>query len=153
MPPPRKILLARPHAFIVSEIRTFLEHAGYAPEKADSVADIESSRHGALAGAIVSTAVVSSIGASAEEVFAALRRKYPRLPVLFAGLVDFAKMQDLVRRIVAPLHADAQILPMAPATESHAGLGRENVFPVLRKEDLAPGDAAALAARIVRRHF
>lgn len=39
---------------------------------------------------------------------------------------------------------------IAASTETHAGLGRENVFPVLPKEDLASAD---VRENIVRRHF
>lgn len=146
----RKVLLARPHTFIVSEMRPFLEQAGFAPAKLESLAELDSGRLGTLSGAIISTAVVSSVGASAEEVFAAVRRKYPRLPILFAGLTDFALMKTAVERVVKSVHDHVEVLPISSSTEAHAGLGRENVFPVLRKEDLA---SAVVAEKIVRRHF
>ncbi len=153
MPVAKKILLARPHSFIVSEMRPFLEKAGFAPVKLESLTDLESGTVGSLSGAIISTAVVSSVGASPEEVFAAVRRKYPRLPVLFAGLTEFPTMKGAVERVIKPFHSDAQVLPIAASTESHPALGRENAFVVLRKEDLAPGEAAGLAERILRKHF
>lgn len=153
MPATKKVLLARPHSFIVSEMRPSLERAGFVPSALESLAALEAGGTGALSGAIISTAVLSSVGASADEVFVALRKRYPRLPVLFAGLTDFAMMKGVVGRIVQALHLGADVLPIAAATESHPGLGRDNVFLVLRKEDLAPGEPAALAERILRKHF
>jgi len=64
----RNILLARPHPFIVAEMKPFLEQNGYSPRKVHTLADIPGSTSGA-AGAIISLAVVSSIGESAETVF------------------------------------------------------------------------------------
>ena len=153
MPVAKKVLLARPHSFIVSEMRPFLEKTGFTPVKLERLTDLELGTVGSLSGAIISTAVVSSVGASAEEVFAALRRKYPRLPVLFAGLTKFPTMKSTVERVTKPLHGNAEVLPIAASTESHPALGSENIFVVLRKEDLAPGDTASLAERILRKHF
>lgn len=149
----KKVLLARPHSFIVSEMRPFLENAGFTPVKLERLTDLESGTVGTLSGAIISTAVVSSVGASAEEVFAALRRKFPRLPILFAGLTEFPTMKGAVERVTKPVHGNAEVLPIAASTESHPRLGRENVFVVLHKDDLAPGEAASLAERILRKHF
>lgn len=80
----KNILLARPHGFIVSEMRPFLEKAGYAAIKLESLADLETGRE-RFAGAIISTAVVSSIGTTPAAVYAALRLKHPKAPILFAG--------------------------------------------------------------------
>lgn len=153
MPIAKKVLLARPHSFIVSEMRPFLERSGFAPAPLENLAALNAGSPGALSGAIISTAVLSSVGASADEVFAALRKKYPRVPVLFAGLTEFPMMKGVVERVVKALHPGAEVLPIETATESHPGLGRDNVFLVLRKEDLAPGEPAALAERILRKHF
>jgi hypothetical protein len=55
--------------------------------------------------------------------------------------------------VVGRLHPGAEVLPFSSASENHPGLGRENVFLVLRKEDMAPGSAAETAERILRKHF
>lgn len=149
----KKILLARPHSFIVSEMRPFLEKGGFAPSKLESLAELVQGNPGTFSGAVISTAVISTVNATAEEVFTAVRKRYPRLPVLFAGLTEFPMMKSAVERIVANTHPGAEILPIASATENHPGLGRENVFLVLRKEDLAAGAPSELAERILRKHF
>ena len=149
----KKVLLARPHFFIVAEMRPFLEKAGFAPSKLETLADLGGETHGFLSGAVISTAVVSSVGASVEEVFSAVRAKYPRLPILFAGLLDFPTMKSAVERYVKSHHADAEILPIAAQTESHPGLGKKSVFLVLTKENLASEEARALAQRVLRKHF
>lgn len=149
----KKTLLARPHTFIVSEMRPFLEKSGFAPSKLDSLGDLQHGNVGTFNGAVISTAVISSVNASAEEVFTALRQRNPKLPVLFAGLTEFSMMKSTVERIVGKIHPNAEILPIAASTENHPGLGKENVFLVLRKEDLAAGAPSELAERILRKHF
>lgn len=147
----KKVLLARPHSFIVSEMRPFLEKNGFAPTKLENLQALETGNLGTFSGAVISTAVVSAVNASAEEIFAALRKRYPKLPVLFAGLTEFPVMKSAIDRVVKNLHPDAEILPFATTTETHPGLGRENIFLVLKKEDLAA--SAELTERILRKHF
>lgn len=37
---PKNVLLARPHSFIVSEMKPFLEQNGYVPKKLETIDDI-----------------------------------------------------------------------------------------------------------------
>lgn len=145
----RRVLLARPHAFIVDQMKPFLADAGFAPEAANTLAEV-GARSAATRGAIISTAVVSSVAADAATVFAELRRASPRLPVLFAGLTDLDMMKAAVLRIVRPLHPDAEVVGIDEAEQ--ARLGSANVFVVLRKEDLAPGKVDT-AISVLQRHF
>ncbi|MFH2134483.1 MAG: hypothetical protein ABII81_04800 [Pseudomonadota bacterium] len=145
----KKVLLARPHAFIVSEMRPFLEKNGYQPSKLEDIGDIHPGKLGSFSGAIISTAVVSSIPAKPAEVFAALRKNYPNLPVIFAGLTEFDSTQPTLQRIVSDLHPGATILPFNAKAEGHPKLGERDVFLFLNKEDIAAPDAE----RILRRHF
>lgn len=145
----RRVLLARPHAFIVDQMKPFLADAGFSPEAAKTLADV-GARGTATRGAIISTAVVSSVAADAATVFAELRRTSPRLPVLFAGLTDLDMMKAAVLRIVRPLHPDAEVVGIDEAEQ--ARLGSANVFVVLRKEDLAPGKVDT-AISVLQRHF
>jgi hypothetical protein len=149
----KKVLLARPHSFIVSDMKPFLEKSGFLPVRLDALSALDSGISGTMSGAVISTAVLSTINASAEEVFSALRKKYPRLPVIFAGLTEFSMMKSAVERVVGRLHPGAEVRPFSGTSENYPGLGRENVFLVLRKEDMAPGPAAEAAERVLRKHF
>lgn len=145
----KKVLLARPHAFIVSEMRPFLEKNGYQPSKLEDIGDIRPGKLGSFSGAIISTAVVSSIPAKPAEVFAALRKNYPNLPVIFAGLTEFDSTLPTLQRIVNDLHPGATILPFNTKAEGYPRLGERDVFLFLNKEDIASPDAE----RLLRRHF
>lgn len=145
----KKVLLARPHAFIVSEMRPFLERNGYQPTRLENLDDLHPGKLGTFSGAIISTAVVSSIPAKPAEVFAALRKSYPSLPVIFAGLAGFDSTLPTIQRIVHDIHPGSTILPLDARAETHARLGERDVFLYLNKDDLANGSAAG----ILRRHF
>lgn len=145
----KKVLLARPHAFIVAEMRPFLERTGYQPTRLEKLDDMQSGKLGTFSGAIISTAVVSSIPAKPADVFASLRQHYPSLPVIFAGLTEFDSTQPTIQRIVHELHPGAAILPFDKRAGEHPGLGGRDVFLFLNKEDIA----AAGAETILRRHF
>jgi hypothetical protein len=145
----KKVLLARPHSFIVAEMRPFLERSGYQPVKLESIGDIQFGKLGTFSGAIISTAVVSSIAAKPAEVFAELRKKYPSLPVIFAGLTEFDSVVQVIERIVHDLHPAATILSFNGKAEAHQRLGERDVFLFMSKDDIS----SAAAENIVRRHF
>ncbi len=145
----KKVLLARPHAFIVAEMRPFLERNDYQPTKLENVGDMQPGKLGTFSGAIISTAVVSSIPEKPAEVFTALRKHYPNLPVMFAGLTEFDSTLPTLQRIVSEQHPGATILPFNAKAEAHPRLGERDVFLFLNKEDIAAPDAE----RILRRHF
>lgn len=148
----RNIVLARPHPFIVSEMKPFLEQNGYTPAPLAALADLPASTVGA-AGAIISLAVVSPIGATAEAVYTELRKSAPRLPVLFASIIDFAAAKSTLERLAKNAGVTGTILGIDAASETNPALGKPDTFLFLNKDDLVSPDQRALAARILKRHF
>jgi hypothetical protein len=149
---PKNVLLARPHSFIVSEMKPFLEQNGYVPKKLETIDDIPTSVAG-TSGAIISLAVVSSVGESAETVFAELRKSARQLPVLFASMVNFATAKGALERLAKNLGVQASILDISPANETHPDLGKPDTYLYLSKDDLVSPERRALAASIIKRHF
>ena len=149
----KKVLLARPHSFIVAEMRPFLERTGYQPSKLENIDDMYPGKLGQFNGAIISMAVVSTIAAKPAEVFAALRKSYPNLPVVFAGLTDFQSTMPSIERIVRALHPGAEILPISSLAEAHPRLGAHDIFLFMNKDDITGAAGDGLAERILRRHF
>ena len=148
----KMILLARPHPFIVTGMKPFLEGNGYSPKKLENFSDMRAGIAGAL-GAIISLAVESSIKETMEQVYAEIRRVSPALPVLFAGMLDFAAMKGPMRRLAISEGIEAELLGMDAESENHPGLCKPNTFLYISNGDLANPDRRKLAARIVRRHF
>jgi hypothetical protein len=139
--------------FIVADMQPFLTEAAFRPQKLDSLAELSRLHPGDFYGVIISNAVVSPINASAEEVFAAVRRRMPRVPVIFAGLTEFAIAKGAVERVAKTLHAVVQVLPVSRETLDHPDLGRESSFVVLTKDDLSSEASRAMAKKVVQRHF
>lgn len=149
----RKVLLARPHAFIVAEMRPLLEHAGFIPTPLSTLSQLaESGAHGAR-GAVISVALSSSMPESAATVFAALRKHAPRMPVAFAGLADFDSARHTIARIVQSLAPQAVILPIEAGETRPAGLGQPDVFIYIQKDNLKTPEGLAQTERILQRHF
>jgi hypothetical protein len=146
----KRVLLARPHAFIVDEMRPFLVESGYTPVKVATLDEFKSTLSQPLYGAVVSTAVSSSIGADAATVFSRLREIAPQLPVMFAGMADFASIRLTAGRAVAPVISDA-VFHEAAAWPMRFDRRRE--FLVLRKEDLTSADVRQQATRALRALF
>lgn len=148
----KRVLLARPHAFIINQMRPFLLEAGYTPVGAQSLDHLAQELVGTFQGAIISTAVSSAVNADAAAVFRLVREKLPRLPIVFAGMADAATMKLSADRAVkalvsTPTIASPQDLGFATAAD------RTSTFLVLRKEDLMPGGTQEAAMRALRTLF
>lgn len=148
----RTILLARPHPFVAPVMRPFLEEAGYAVTTLDGQADLSAGAKDS-SGAIISIAVVSSVGESAEAVLAELRRISPALPVAFAGLLELDKARLALKRVGEACGVDVTPLGVIPGAETNSGLGQPETFVYLSKNDLDDPKKRGLAIRLMRRHF
>lgn len=148
----KTILLARPHPFIVSEMKPLLEQAGFATRKLESLADLPTAIRG-VSGVVVSLAISSPIGASAAEVLAEVRKLQPGVPVLFAAMLDLQEASSNLERLAKASGVVATVLGATAGSESHSGLGRSGTFVYLSKDDLSSPERRPLATQIIERHF
>lgn len=81
-----KVLLARPHDFVVEDMKKWLVELGVEPVRLSALAQLEAHAERDVAAVVVSTAVTSSVPATFGEALAACRRRFPRVPVVIAGL-------------------------------------------------------------------
>jgi DNA-binding NtrC family response regulator len=146
----KRVLLARPHAFIVNQMRPFLLDAGYVAVGAQNLEHLRTELASNFNGAIISTAVTSTVGVDAAAVFRLVRERQPRLPVVFAGMADAATMRTTAERAVKELVASPVF---AGPDDYRLGADRQTSFLILRKDDLLDADAVERAARALRSHF
>jgi hypothetical protein len=149
----RKVLLARPHPFIVSEMKPLLVSAGYMPSPLSEMNDITSGAWRDAKGAVISIAVSSVMPESAETVFSTLRSYAPEIPVVFAGLNDIDIAGGTIQRLVKASVPDATVIPVRRNNEHVRGLGKGNVFLYIEKDVLKTAEGTALAKRMLQRHF
>lgn len=148
----KNVLLARPHPFIVAEMKPFLEENGYKANKLENLSSLPSLAGGA-AGAIISLAVSSSVGESAEDVFLQMRKDAPRVPVLFASMLSLDNARPNLERIAKKAGVQANIVGVDSMPAAAAQLGRQENFLYFSKEDLASPERRAMALRLLQRHF
>ena len=148
----KRVLLARPHAFIVSEMRPFLVGAGYAPVRVETLEQLMQELARPLQGAVISTAVSSSLNADAATVFRLVREKAPTLPIVFAGMADLDTMKVVAERAVKALVTTPHVSG-PQGYRSVPSADRASSFLVLRKEDLQPGAFQDAALKAMRAHF
>lgn len=147
----KNILLARPHPFIVAEMKPFLEENGYTISKLEAMANLPALAPRA-GGAIISLAISSTIPESAEGVFQQLRQAAPGVPVVFASMLSFGQARPDMERLAA--HAGVQATFYGIDAEASASqLGRPEAFLYFSKDDLATPDRRVVAARMLKRHF
>ncbi|RUO23015.1 hypothetical protein CWE09_13880 [Aliidiomarina minuta] len=93
------ILLARPHPFIVSQVKPFLSAAQLTYAAAENEDDLK--RLGKTArAAVVSLALQSALPLSAKEVVDKLRAASPDLPLVFASLLTHDQAKSQIRRLL-----------------------------------------------------
>lgn len=146
----KRILLARPHAFIVNQMRPFLVDAGYVGVGARDLDHLRAELGSSLKGAIISTAVTSTVDADAAAVLRLVREMQPNLPVVFAGMADAATMRSTAERAVKGLVPSPVF---AGPADYRAGMNRSTSFLILRKDDLLNAVSIELATRALRSHF
>ena len=149
---PKTVLLARPHPFIVAEMKPFLEENGYTTDKLENLGNLPALARDA-AGAIISLAVSSSVGESAEDVFLQLRKDAPRVPVLFASMLSLDNARQGLERIAKKAGLQANILGVNATPAAAAQLGRQETFLYFSKDDLASPERRVMALRLIQRHF
>ena len=97
--PERKLLLARPHPFIMGPMADALTQGGFLPvaRSAGATPSLDDD----IVGAVISTAVVSSVPEHYADVYITIRNRCPTLPVVFATLLVAEQFAAVLRDALA----------------------------------------------------
>jgi hypothetical protein len=149
---PGTIVIARPHPFIVSSMKPFLEEIGYSIVKLDHVSELAAQAPRSN-GAVISLALTSPVAESAEEVFSQLRRISTRTPVLFASMLEVDQATHALEQIAKRHGFPANVMSVQSPSTSWTSLGKQESFLYLSKKDLEAPDRRAIVSQMARRHF
>lgn len=141
-----KALLARPHDFVVDDMRKWLTALGLEPVRLSTLADLEQHAPVDVRALVISTAVTSSVKASVADALAAVRRRFPITPLLLAGLASASSA-----RVGLDAELRAHGLALHGAGEP-AAWGTPRVALYIQDMDLRPGRTEALTAA-AKRHL
>ena len=139
---PNRVLVARPNDFIVNFTTESLVRAGFEPVVSHSAEEFAEHLKQPLTGVVISTAVSSQVALSLGQVFQAVRKKHPTVPVAVTTMSTLATAETAVR---AELGAQSVV----DSASLHAELGTTNVLLCLRRDALS--DHSADAA--LKQHF
>ncbi|MBL8911231.1 MAG: hypothetical protein JNM17_11105 [Archangium sp.] len=141
-----KVLLARPHDFVVVDMQRWVSALGYTPVRLSSVGELKEAVSTELAAIVISTAVSSSVKATVGEVLDAARAAHPSVPIVIASLSSLTSTQNGFRAELArhglTLHA----------CEEGASWGQPNVALFVTPAELKP-PRDELSSATARRHF
>ncbi|MDQ3265333.1 MAG: hypothetical protein M3Y59_17035 [Myxococcota bacterium] len=145
------VLLVRPHDFIVEEMSSFLEAAGFRPVRISSLDELSRFPEHEVSGAVISTAVTSVIPHSFSEVLHRVRGALPDLPLAAATLSrDFHKAASLIRGELGEQDRDLEVVPLGGAASSSLPRAPNRLLLLRREDLLAPSSGASEA---LRAHF
>lgn len=135
-----KALLARPHDFVVHEMTRWMKELGVEPVRLSAVDELDAHAPGDVAVVVISTAVSSPVKASFDEVLAQTRRRFPAVPLMFAGLSKVASVRTGLASALA-----SHRLSLAGIDEP-AAWGSSGLVLYVQDTDFQPGRRAALTA-------
>ncbi|MDP2270112.1 MAG: hypothetical protein Q8N23_09895 [Archangium sp.] len=81
-----KVLLARPNDFLVYDMSAWLRSLGLEPVRLSKLSELTAHPVTEIAGLVLSSAVTSAIPESLGAAMGAVRKVFPRKPVLISGL-------------------------------------------------------------------
>lgn len=138
---PRAVLLARPHQFIVGAMSDVLVRNGYLPVVPGSDGSYPTLADPALRGAIISTAVKSSVPDDHLAVYLRLRAARPDLALVFATLVPVNDYVHSLRGALGRRVGNATVVTFETVSGARwAGRGPGDVL-LLDKHDVETGGA------------
>lgn len=147
----KKVLLARPHPFIVKEMKPLLDQCGYEVLKPENTSDMVAQAKSCDA-AVISLAVVSNMGATAEEVLSEIHKANPKIPIIFASLLPFERVVSTISQMLDKVGIVARVIGASPtAASSSTKAGTLALY--LSQGDLTDITARARAKQLLLRHI
>lgn len=133
----RPILLARPHPFIVNEMRPLLTQAGFDVKGVINDAELANINAAIFSAAVISLAVISPVSQDPQQVLASLKEQGFTGKIIFAGLVPFERVENNLKQFLAASgwNIDVHALSSRDARSSSAAY--------IQQSDLAPAQAIA----------
>lgn len=147
----KTVLLARPHPFIVQEMKPLLEQCGYGVLKPGSLGDIDTHVN-ACDAAVISLAIISDIAASADDVTANIHRKNPGMPLIFASLLPFERAVAAISGLFGKLGIEAQVVGVSSSISTTSTSSALSVL-YLAKDELSDPAKREQVKRLLRRHI
>jgi len=127
---PTGVVLARPHRLIIGPMQNILRRNGFSPIAINKGSELNTLEKDQIAAAVISTAVVSPVSLSYEQVYARVRNAFGSLPVLFATMMDV----DIACKVIARETQKTDACPVKPLGE--AVIGNDTTVAVVSKTEL-----------------
>ncbi len=102
---------------------------------------------------MVSLAISSPIGETAEEVVRHLGTSSNKLPLIFTSMLPFEQAKHNLGRLAQTLQIPVTVLSADDATANASKLGKRETFVYLSKEDIAEPARRQLAEKVILQHF
>jgi hypothetical protein len=131
----------------------FMQESDYQAKPVKNLQQIKEVPSTAVRGTVISTAVRSDVSESYPEVLQQIRQVHPRIPVMFATLVDFDTIAKTIRLKLDEIGMDGQVVPISSETLQSGQLGDPNIYVVIHKNDITDVQRNAVAKQVLNRHF
>jgi hypothetical protein len=145
-----RVLLIRPNDFIADQLTSLLRALDIEATRFSSVPALEAADWAGVVGAVVSTAVTSSMPLSVPQAVNLARRR-ARVPLVMTTMLENERTAlELVQRELTEL-PQLVLFGVQPATRTHPALGTPDGVLVLRKREIE--QRAELTVELLGRHL
>lgn len=146
-----RVLLIRPNDFIADAMTSLVTRAGLQAFRVRTPSEFQLVELRGVVGAVVSTAVTSSIPMTFLEAVVTFRKRSMVALVATTMARDDTLATQFVARELANCSLGLVPLPSSPASLAHRQLGTTKGLLVLRKDQIDAPEATTL--ELLRRHF
>lgn len=148
----KKILLARPNSFIVTEMKKFISACNYTATPIADVSEFNNYNPSEIGGIVISTALNSSIKEEYAEVVKLASERFNGIPILLASLIDFDRVNASVNYNLGKSDLQYDLLSISTAAEKTFVNSKSDLI-VIEKDDLVNADKYDTTLKTIRSYF
>lgn len=137
----KQVLLARPHPFIVESMKAYLDSHGFQADAVKKFEDLEGRAGKSFDGIVISASAGTTVHSTYAEVFMAVRKHFPGVPVAFSTLFTSPGTIRSIREALAAAGALVEVTVARSLKDEHGSnhLPARDHILVVSKNDLDNG--------------
>jgi hypothetical protein len=146
----KEILIARPNAFIVKNMKGILDDCGKNPIVLADIEEMEKHKDANLCGVVISTAVTSSIAGSFEEVLSKVLTHFRDIPILLPTMLDLEKAKSSIYLTLSRIGVSHELVSVEEASK-RAVINSANTMIILKKEDMTESEIYGQSISVIKK--
>ncbi len=147
----REILVARPNAFILKNMKQLLHDCEKQPIVLQQFEELDDLKNAKFSGIVISTAVSSSLNASFESVLESVLKNFKGVPILLATLLDSEKAKRSLQLLLKKLESDHELVSVSEVIKNEVS-PRDKLL-IIEKKNISDANSYNQVVDVVNKFF